>query len=147
MIIFKSYDAIFYLLLMLVFIFFKDITYIKENIFNSNHIFDLETLLNYLIFDILLLAMCFYNIKVSNIEIDIFKKILHIPKTRNSLEINIFEIKSIERIDGFYDKYTNKLNKLEVVFEGYNYVKFSTIENEKLIQTLLQLNPNIRIKK
>lgn len=78
---------------MLVFIFFKDITYIKENIFNSNHIFDLETLLNYLIFDILLLAMCFYNIKVSNMKLIFSRRYYIYPKQETVLKLTSLKLR------------------------------------------------------
>mgnify|MGYP006386826277 CR=1 FL=1 len=50
-----------------------------------------------------------------------------------------FAIKEVADVT-FFDIETGK----PVIF--FDTLKVSTIENEKLIQTLLQLNPNIRIK-
>ena len=129
---YRSYDRIWGYLVSILFIIFVHLSIIK----NSSEV----PIILYLIF----FSWNTYIFINSFVYLDFKDKILFCNFVPHS-EIKITEIKSIERIDSFYDKYTNKLNKIEIVFEEYNDIKFSTIENEKLIQTLIQLNPNIRI--
>jgi hypothetical protein len=131
---YRSYDRIWELFVSLLFMLGIQLLVLKNNAEAP------------IIFYLVIFSISIYTFFNAYVCLDFKENTLDINFRRHS-QINISEIKSIERIDSFYDKYTNKLNKLVVVYEGYNDVKFSTIENEKLIQTLLQLNPNIRIKK
>ncbi|MFY8160637.1 MAG: hypothetical protein ACOVNU_04855, partial [Candidatus Kapaibacteriota bacterium] len=102
---YRSYDRIWELFVSLLFMLGIQLLVLKNNAEAP------------IIFYLVIFSISIYTFFNAYVCLDFKENTLDINFRRHS-QINISEIKSIERIDSFYDKYTNKLNKLVVVYEG-----------------------------